>query len=212
MSLFPEHLIDRFHRFKFRHFAPNMDRYGELADVGQHPETMVVSCCDSRVDPETIFSAMPGELFVVRNVANLVPPFETSGTYHGVSAALEFAVLNLRVKDIVVMGHSGCGGVRACMEKTAARQTESQFISNWMSMLDSARAQIAETHADASLDQCCAALEWEGIRISLQNLRSFPCVQTLESRNRLSLHGAHFDIGTGSLTVLNPATNEIVKV
>ena len=107
MTHFPDVLADRFRRFKYRHFAPNIDHYEELADNGQNPDYMVVSCCDSRVDPETIFSAMPGELFVVRNVANLVPPYETLGKYHGVSAALEFAVLNLRVKHIVVLGHSG---------------------------------------------------------------------------------------------------------
>ena len=166
MSPFPDQLVDRFHRFKFRHFAPNMDRYGELAEHGQQPETMIVSCCDSRVDPETIFSAMPGELFVVRNVANLVPPFETTGKYHGVSAALEFAVLNLRVKNIVVMGHSGCGGVRACIEKTAARQTEAQFITNWMTLLEHGRTRVEAEHPDASTLEKAAALEWEAIRTS----------------------------------------------
>jgi len=134
MPHFPEHLVDRFRRFKYRHFAPNIDHFAELAAYGQHPDVMIVSCCDSRVDPETIFSAMPGELFVVRNIANLVPPFETTGQYHGVSAALEFAALNLRVKHIVVLGHSGCGGILACLEQSAARQSEARFISNWMSI------------------------------------------------------------------------------
>jgi carbonic anhydrase len=212
MSPFPECLVDRFHRFKFRHFAPNVDRYGELAEHGQQPETMIVSCCDSRVDPETIFSAMPGELFVVRNVANLVPPFETTGKYHGVSAALEFAVLNLRVKNIVVMGHSGCGGVRACLEKTAARQTEAQFISNWMSLLEDGRRRVENEHPAASTAEKSAALEWEAIRTSLKNLRTFPCVQILEGKGRLDLHGAHFDIATGSLHVLNQATDTFVTV
>ena len=142
MTQFPEHLTDRYHRFKFRHFTPNMDRYEELATFGQSPDVMLVSCCDSRVDPETIFSAMPGELFVMRNVANLVPPYETDGKFHGVSAALEFALLNLRVKHVVVMGHAGCGGVKAALEQTAAKQTEALFISKWMSMLDDARLSV----------------------------------------------------------------------
>ena len=107
MSSFPEALTDRYRRFKHRHFVPNADHYEELATYGQNPETMVISCSDSRVDPETIFSAMPGELFILRNVANLVPPYETGGKYHGVSSAIEFAVLNLRVKHLIVMGHSG---------------------------------------------------------------------------------------------------------
>src|SRR6478736_4657631 len=146
MSSFPEPLTDRYRRFKHRHFVPNADHYEELATYGQNPDTMVISCSDSRVDPETIFSAMPGELFIVRNVANLVPPYETQGKYHGVSAALEFAALNLRVKHIVVLGHSGCGGVRACLDHNAARQTQSEFIVNCMSMLDGARDKVIAAH------------------------------------------------------------------
>ena len=212
MSHFPEQLADRFRRFKFRHFTPNQEHYEQLATHGQSPEVMIVSCCDSRVDPETIFSAMPGELFVVRNVANLVPPYETSGKYHGVSAALEFAALNLRVKHIIVIGHSGCGGVRACLEHDAARQTEAQFITNWMSMLDAARARI---FADKTLQpgrEQRAALEREGIKESLANLRTFPCIQILEGKGRIALHGAYFDIAAGTLSVLNHATDAFAPV
>lgn len=212
MSHFPESLTDRFRRFKFRHFAPNMERYEELANSGQSPEVMIVSCCDSRVDPETVFSAMPGELFVVRNVANLVPPYETSGKYHGVSAALEFAVLNLRVKHIVVIGHSGCGGVRACLEHDAARQTEAQFITNWMSILDERRGQILRDLAGQPLQVQRTALERQSVRVSLDNLRTFPCVKTLEGKGRLSLHGAYFDIAAGDLLICNQGTGEFVPL
>jgi carbonic anhydrase len=212
MSLFPETLADRYRRFKFRHFAPNHDQYEQLAQFGQSPEIMVISCCDSRVDPETIFSAMPGELFVMRNVANLVPPYETTGKYHGVSAALEFATLNLRVKHIVVLGHSRCGGVRACLERDAARQTEAQFISNWMSMLDGARDKVLAEHAGKPLPEAQFALEREGLKTSLANLRTFPCIRALESKGRLALHGAHFEIATGTLLVLNQGTGEFVTV
>jgi carbonic anhydrase len=210
MGYFPENLTDRYRRFKHRNFAPNQDHYEHLASHGQSPDVMLVSCCDSRVDPETIFQAMPGELFVVRNVANLVPPFETSGTYHGVSAALEFAALNLRVKHIIVLGHSGCGGVRSCLEKDTARQTEAQFIRNWMSMLDHARDKVlADTTLQPGESQR-SALEREGVKTSLANLRTFPCIQTLEGRGRISLHGAHFDIGTGTLSILNHAADTFV--
>lgn len=212
MTHFPEHLTDRYHRFKFRHFAPNMDQYAELASFGQSPDVMLVSCCDSRVDPETIFSAMPGELFVMRNVANLVPPYETTGRYHGVSAALEFAALNLRVKHIVVMGHSGCGGIRASLEQDAARQTEAQFITNWMSMIDEGRERVLTAFQGRPLPELRAELEREAVRVSLDNLRTFPCVQTLESRGRLALHGAYFDIASGTLSVLNQATGQYVPV
>ncbi len=203
MSSFPETLTDRFRRFKHRHFAPNADHYEELATYGQSPDTMVLSCCDSRVDPETIFSAMPGELFIVRNVANLVPPYETAGRYHGVSTAIEFAVLNLRVKHLIVMGHSGCGGIRAALDQSAAIQTEAQFISRWMSMLDDARLSVLASHQNSPQADRQAALEMEGVKHSIKNLRTFPFVADLEEKGRLSLHGAYFDIKTGTLSVLN---------
>lgn len=208
MTHFPEHLTDRFRRFKYRHFAPNQDHFETLAEHGQNPDVMVVSCCDSRVDPETIFSAMPGELFVVRNVANLVPPYETTGKYHGVSAALEFAALNLRVKHIIVMGHSGCGGVRACIDQDAARQTSAEFIRNWMSMLEPARDAIIARQPGQTPAALRRALEREAIGTSLTNLRTFPCIQTLEGRGRIALHGCYFDIASGTLEVLNQATGE----
>jgi carbonic anhydrase len=127
MSSFPEALTDRYRRFKHRHFVPNADHYEELATYGQSPDTMVISCSDSRVDPETIFSAMPGELFILRNIANLVPPFETGGNYHGVSAAIEFGVLNLRVKHLIVLGHSGCGGVKASIKARPFKRKRNSF-------------------------------------------------------------------------------------
>ena len=212
MTHFPDHLADRFRRFKFRHFAPNQERYEQLAMHGQNPEVMVVSCCDSRVDPETVFSAMPGELFVVRNVANLVPPYETGGTYHGVSAALEFAALNLRVRHIVVMGHSSCGGVRACLEEDATRQTEAQFIRNWMSMLAEGRSRVLAAFPGQPLPVQRRELEREGVRTSIDNLRTFPCIKALEGKGRLALHGTYFDISTGTLSVLNQATAEFVPL
>jgi carbonic anhydrase len=212
MPQFPEQLADRYRRFKFRHFAPNQDHYERLASEGQSPDVMIVACCDSRVDPETVFSAMPGELFVVRNVANLVPPYETSGKYHGVSAALEFAALNLRVEHIVVLGHSGCGGVLACLEQEAARQSEAEFISNWMSLLADARSAVLAAHAGRPRAELRATLEREGIKASLRNLRTFPCIRTLEARGRLALHGAHFDIATGTLSVLDAGGTGFVPV
>ena len=214
MSLFPEHLADRYRRFRYRQFEPQADQFEELAEQGQHPDIMVVSCCDSRVAPETIFSALPGELFVVRNVANLVPPYETSGKYHGVSAALEFAVLNLRVKHVVVLAHSGCGGVKACLQQDTARQTEAQFISNWMKLLDAHRDRLIEEHGRDSSNSSDleGKLERDTARASIANLRTFPCIQILEGKGRIELHGAHFDIASGRLEVLNPTTDEFVKV
>jgi carbonic anhydrase len=212
MTQFPEHLSDRYRRFKFRHFTPNVDRYEELATHGQNPDVMIVSCCDSRVDPETIFSAMPGELFVMRNVANLVPPYETDGKFHGVSAALEFAILNLRVKHVVVMGHASCGGIKAALEQTAAKQTDALFISKWMSMLEDARLAVLSKHQGLSSAERLRALEMEGIKTSLKNLRTFPCIQALEAKGRVNLHGAYFDIASGTLSVLNQLTGEYFEL
>lgn len=208
MSSFPETLTDRFRRFKHRIFFPNADQYEELATYGQSPEIMMVSCCDSRVDPETIFNAIPGELFVVRNVANLIPPFETGGRFHGVSASIEFAVLNLRVKHIVVLGHSGCGGIKAALSQSAMIQTEAMFISKWMSMLDEARLSVLASKQNASVAEQVHNLELEGIKASLKNLRTFPFVREWEDKGKLNLHGAHFDIKTGTLSVLNHSRGE----
>jgi carbonic anhydrase len=208
MSSFPEKLVDRFRRFKHRHFVPNADQYEELATYGQSPEVMLISCCDSRVDPETIFTAMPGEMFVVRNVANLVPPYETGGKYHGVSTAIEFAVMNLRVKHIIVMGHSSCGGVKAALDQSAAIQTEAMFISRWMSMLDDARLRVLSAHQMAPQAEKLKMLELEGIKNSIRNLRTFPFVKNEEDKGRLSLHGAYFEIASGTLSVLNHSRGE----
>lgn len=212
MTQFPEHLADRYRRFKHRHFEPNIEQYQELATFGQSPDVMIVSCCDSRVDPETIFSAMPGELFVMRNVANLIPPFETGGTYHGVSAAIEFAVLNLRVKHLVVMGHSGCGGVKAALDREAVRETQGQFITKWMTMLESARLNVLSSHQGAAHKDMETALEKEGIKTSLQNLRTFPFLSELENKGRIALHGAYFDIATGMLSALNETTGDFYRL
>jgi len=208
MSSFPEKLSDRFRRFKHRHFVPNADHYEELATYGQNPEVMIISCSDSRVDPETIFTAMPGELFVVRNVANLVPPYETGGKYHGVSTAIEFAIMNLRVKHVIVMGHSGCGGIKAALDQSAAIQTEAMFISRWMSMLDDARLRVVAAHQMAPQAEKQRLLEMEGIKTSITNLRTFPFVADAEGKGRLSLHGAYFEIATGTLSILNHSRGE----
>jgi len=208
MSSFPEQLADRYRRFKLRQFVPNADQYEELATYGQSPEVMVIACSDSRVEPEVIFAAMPGEMFVVRNVAALVPPYETGGQYHGVSAAIEFAVMNLRVKHMIVMGHAGCGGIKAALDQSAAIQTEAQFISRWMSLLDDARLNVLAAHQTATRETRQRLLENEGIKASIKNLRTFPFVKELEDKGRLALHGAHFEIGTGTLRVLNHSRGE----
>lgn len=170
---------------------------------------MVVSCCDSRVTPEGIFGAGPGELFVVRNVANLVPPYEPDGDYHSTSAALEFAVQALKVKHIVVMGHGLCGGVKAFLTQDSKPLSPGDFIGKWMTLLEPA-AQFQCLALERDEDQQLA-LEYAGVRQSLENLRTFPCVRILEERGRLSLHGAWFDIGSGELRVMDANSRKFVE-
>lgn len=212
MKTFPTALTERFHQFKAGQFEPRRIDYEELAAKGQNPEVMIVACSDSRVAPETLFNAGPGEMFVVRNVAALVPPFETSDNFHGVSAALEFGVLNIRVKHLLVMGHSGCGGVKAALNQKAALETEARFISKWMSMLDDAKLRVLA--ANQSPDSCAVhpQLEKAGVKTSIANLRTFPFIKELEDSGELTLHGAHFEIPTGTLTVLDNETGQFVEL
>ena len=166
---------------------------------------MVISCCDSRVTPEGIFHAQPGELFVVRNVANLVPPFIQGGGTHGTSAALEYAVTGLKVKHLVVLGHCKCGGVQAFRESNGKLSKTGQFVGPWIKMLEPAAITLACTPVDKHEDPQLA-LEYAGIRQSLKNLMTFPFVEKLVTQGSLSIHGAWFDIGSGSLRVMNKET------
>lgn len=210
---FPATLTEGFRRFQTTEFEPNRDDYQALAVYGQSPKVMVVSCCDSRVHPEAVFTAGPGDLFVVRNVANLVPPYETGGNYHGVSAALEFAVLSLRVTDLVVLGHAQCGGIRAAYETPAGEPDErGDFVRRWMSIIGEARAAIISAQPDAPRHVHLAQLEREAVRTSMRNLRTFPCIRTLEERGSLTLHGAFYDIAGGHLMILDEETDEFVAL
>jgi carbonic anhydrase len=203
----PEHLLNGYRNFMSRRYASESDRYRTLARDGQTPETMVIACCDSRSAPEAIFDAGPGELFVVRNVANLVPPYEPDGEFHSTSAALEFAVQSLKVKNIVVMGHGRCGGIGAALNTSAAPLSPGDFIGKWMSLI----APAAETVSSSTLmtaSERQTALERISIRYSIANLRTFPCVNILESKGRLTLSGAWFDISGGELWVMNRETGD----
>jgi carbonic anhydrase len=210
MAHLPEHLLDGYRSFMANRYASESGRYRTLADNGQKPKTMVIACCDSRAAPETIFDCGPGELFVVRNVANLVPPYKPDGEYHGTSAALEFAVQSLKVTDIVVLGHGRCGGIQASLSQDHEPLSPGDFIGNWMKLVQPAADMIAaNTLLTAGERQ--RAMERVSIRFSLQNLRTFPCVNILEGKGRLALHGAWFDISTGELWVMNPQTGDFLR-
>jgi carbonic anhydrase len=207
---FPERLITGYRSFLDGRLSTEQARYRELAEHGQSPEVMVVGCCDSRVSPEVIFDARPGELFVVRNVANLIPPYETGGSYHGVSAALEFAVGVLRVKHIVVLGHAQCGGVRAFVEDNEP-VSPGDFIGRWMSLIAPAAERIGP-RGETSLAEYVTRLELASVAHSLDNLLTFPRLRKLIERGDVTLHGAYFGVATGRLSVRDPVSGAFVPV
>ena len=206
-DLLPADLRDGYREFRRLRYAAVRDRYRKLADAGQKPSTMVIACCDSRAAPETIFDAGPGEIFVVRNVANLVPPYEPDGSYHSTSAALEFAVQSLKVQHILVLGHGRCGGVNAALNPAEEPLSPGDFIGKWMELLGPAAQTISGNEWMTAAEQQ-TALERISIRHSIENLRTFPCVQILERKNRLALHGAWFDISSGELWAMNRNTGD----
>jgi len=206
----PDSLLAGYRTFMREHFAHETSRYRHLADKGQSPETLVIACCDSRAAPETIFNTAPGEIFVLRNVANLIPPYEPDGEYHAASAALEFAVQSLKVKNIVVMGHGRCGGIKAALDTESAPLSPGDFIGKWMSLIAPAAEAISGNQLMTQTERQ-TALERISIRYSINNLRTFPCVDILEKKGKLTLHGAWFDISTGELWVMDHQTGDFKR-
>ena len=205
-SPFPQHLLDGYRTFTSQRLPTEQSRYRELAERGQSPEVMVIGCCDSRVSPEVIFDAGPGELFVVRNVANLVPVYAPDGGAHGVSAALECAVRALRIKHVVVLGHAQCGGIRAFVDKMAPLSS-SDFIGKWMSMFVKPGEQVSQREHE-TIQEFVTRIEKAAVFRSLENLMTFPFVQTQVASGELQLHGAYFGVAEGSLSVLDPVAKE----
>lgn len=211
MTSFPQRLISGYQTFATQRLPTEQTRYRDLSERGQSPEVMVIGCCDSRVSPEVIFDAGPGELFVVRNVANLVPPYSPDGQLHGVSAALEFAVQVLRVKHIVVLGHAQCGGVKAFVED-GEPLSPGDFIGRWMSLIAPAADKLSPRGSDESMQNFLTRLEHAAVGRSLENLMTFPCISILVQRGSLALHGAYFGVAKGSLSVLDKASGKFVAV
>ena len=205
-------LIQGYRRFRETDWARERERWTELAE-GQNPQVMILSCADSRVDPAQIFDARPGEIFVARNIAGLAPPYETSSGLHGVSAALEFAVTQLEVGEILVMGHGLCGGCAAALtgQFDHVSPGEGHFIGDWVRMLDEAREKVRSRHDD--LDRAAFLdMEHEGVKVSLANLRTFPWIADREQSGKLTLHGAHFSIAEGRLYMLDEAEDDFRPV
>jgi len=205
-------LVEGYRRFRKTGWNPNRERWSELRE-GQQPQVMIIACSDSRVDPAQIFDVAPGEIFVVRNVAALVPPFETAPGHHGVSAALEFAVQVLKVKEIVVMGHGMCGGCKAALtqELHGTEPGEGGFIADWIGMLDEAREPVAHAHGTEGR-QAEKAMELAAVKVSLDNLRTFPCIRKKVGEGSLRLRGAFFAISDGALHLLDDESGEFRPV
>lgn len=195
-------LLDGYRRFRRDDWSRQRGRWAELTE-GQSPKVMVIACSDSRVDPTQIFDASPGEMFVVRNIANLVPPFELDGGRHGVSAALEFAVTQLEVEEIVVMGHGACGGVKAALSRRfeGAPPGAGGFMAHWIDLLDDARDRVIAEFGHGP--EAIRALEMETVRVSIANLRTFPCIPEREAAGTLTIRGAYFAIADGMLWVMD---------
>ena len=207
----PSHLIKRFHGWKATAFEENKSWYQKLASQGQHPRAMVISCCDSRVHVTAIFGADSGEFFIHRNIANLIPPFKPDGDHHGTSAAIEFAVLSLKVAHIIVLGHSQCGGIMNGYHYCKGSQINDEFIfiNKWLNILKPAYEQLPQSNNN---DQQIKILEKESIKVSLNNLIEFPFVKKALENNDLVLHGLWHDIGTGELEMLDRDQSAFIKI
>lgn len=207
-----EGLIEGYRRFRQERWPLERRRWAELAE-GQSPRVMVIACSDSRVEPAEIFDARPGEMFVVRNVANLAPPYETTRGLHGVSAALEFAVTQLEVEEILVLGHGSCGGCAAALtgQFDDAEPGDGHFIADWVRLLHDARDSVRARHGELNADSVLE-MELESVKISLANLRTFPWIEERERDGRLELHGGHFSIAEGRLYLLDEAEDHFRPV
>ncbi len=210
MTNFPSSLLAGYTAFRNDRFIQENRRYKVLAEKGQAPETLVIACCDSRAAPETIFNTRPGEIFVIRNVANMIPPRKPDGEHHSTSAALEFAVTALKVKHILVIGHGRCGGIAAALTSPSGSREPGDFIGNWMDLLTpSTQKVLAEPNLGPAEQQL--ALERASIIRSIDNLRTFPDIKQREAQGKLQLHGGWFDISSGELWVYDSDLGEFVQ-
>jgi len=206
-----EKLKAGFKQFRNYYFKENPELYRQLTEKGQSPGAIIIACCDSRVHPAHVMNTDPGDIFVVRNVANLVPPCVDDGKTHGTSAAIEFAVKHLKVPHIIVMGHSQCGGIRALMEVEHIGRKHN-FIDPWMEIMAPARDSVNREFREATLEERCSLCERAAICVSLDNLLTFPFVRQAVANRELQLHGWYFDIDNGILLERNPAENEFVPI
>ena len=210
LSPLPNFLLSRYKEWKVNHYSNNSQKFIKLASLGQSPSTMVISCCDSRVHVTSIFGAEEGEFFIHRNIANLVPPFSNDGEHHGTSAAIEYATEVLKIRHLIILGHTGCGGIKSSydLHKNKINQNY-KFINKWLSITKPIFNNISK---NISIDNQIMQLEEESIKNSLNNLFTFPNVKKNIENDNLLIHGLIHDIGTGTLKFLNPVTYKFEKI
>tara|TARA_R110002110_G_scaffold59726_20_gene168766 strand:- start:403 stop:1044 length:642 start_codon:yes stop_codon:yes gene_type:complete len=205
-------LIAGYRVFRAGTYKKNEEHYQILAAKSQRPKALIIACCDSRADPAMVFSSDPGELFVIRNVANLVPPYEPDNNHHGTSAALEFGVKHLEIADIIVMGHAGCGGIDALYKWGGEKPEGDDFISDWMTLAQTVADQVYAQHADAEPNKMRRLMEQRAVVASLDALRTFPFIAEREKAGKLRLHGWFYGIGNGILSIYDPARDCFTEV
>lgn len=209
--MFPKTLADGYRLWRDDRLPHEKGRLAQLAALGQAPQALVIGCCDSRVSPETIFSSGPGELFVLRNVAAVVPPFRPDGKHHGTSAAIEFAISGLAIPHIVVMGHSQCGGIRAYL-KSEDDSTRGDFIGPWMDLVGGAKEDALSRDATLTGRALETAVEEAAIRLSIRNLRTFPEIKRRETEALVTISGLHLNISNGNLKLLDETTGDFTEI
>lgn len=205
-------LIAGYQSFRKGSYQENAERYRTLAARQQHPKALIVCCCDSRADPALIFNTDPGELFVVRNVANLVPPYQPDGQYHGTSAAIEFGVTGLGIENIIVMGHAHCGGINALYESNNGKAPQGEFIGAWMSLIEGVAAEVKSAHPNGSREELLRGMEHQAVLHSMKRLRTFPFVREREAQGKLRIHGWFYGIASGELSIYDPEAGRFVSV
>lgn len=199
----PRDLVDRLRRFREGHFRRHEADYRALAEGGQHPSVLFIGCSDSRVMPHLLLDSLPGEVFVVRNAGNLVPPYEGSGGFHGTAASIEFAVGVLGVRDIVVCGHSHCGAIRALYREPPA---QAKNLAKWLDLAREAVLPVVES------DDALRRVEQRSVVLQLEHLLTYPMVRERLDRGELQLHGWHYRIGRGEVSALDAASGEFRPV
>tara|TARA_B110000116_G_scaffold271823_1_gene293845 strand:- start:26 stop:682 length:657 start_codon:yes stop_codon:yes gene_type:complete len=214
IKFLPTYLIKRYQQWKTTGYEENKSWFQKIAKEGQNPSTMFISCCDSRLHVTSLFGADNGEFFIHRNIANLVPPYNPSGDHHGTSAAVEYAIKELNISKIIIIGHSQCGGIKngyyLCKNQETSRKTI--FIDKWLNILKPAFTKVLHENQNISDNEGINNLEKESIKVSINNLIDFPFVKEAIHKNLLIIHGVWHDIGTGRIESLDPKSLEFTKI